>query len=91
MVVSTSFMAKPICVGENAGKHSYIPAISLGFVARTNVQRVGGALNNNDTHNEDFYIVGYEDDPILQSSAGRRQPRLQSHERLRTGHRGQCR
>ena len=44
-------------LGEGAGKHSYIPAISLGFVVRTNVQRVGGVLNNKDTHNEDFYIV----------------------------------
>ncbi len=52
------FHGKANLLGENAGKHSYIPAISLGFVARTNVQRVGGVLNNQDTHNEDFYIVG---------------------------------
>ena len=39
-------------------KAQLYPAISLGFVARTNVQRVGGVLNNQDTHNEDFYIVG---------------------------------
>jgi len=51
MVVSTSSM------GENAGKHKYIPAISLGFVARTNVRRVGGVLDSNDKHNEDFYVV----------------------------------
>ena len=52
------FHGKANLLGENAGKHSYIPAISLGFVARTNVQRVGGVLNNQNTHNEDFYIVG---------------------------------
>ncbi len=59
------FHGKANLVGENAGKHNYIPAISLGFVARTNVQRVGGALNNNDTHNEDFYIVGTKTIPYF--------------------------
>ena len=52
------FHGKANLLRENAGKHNYIPAISLGFVARTNVQRVGGVLNDKDTHNEDFYIVG---------------------------------
>jgi len=51
------FHGKVNLVGENAGKHSYIPAISLGFVARTNVRRVGGVLDSKDTHNEDFYVV----------------------------------
>jgi hypothetical protein len=51
------FHGKANLLGENAGKHSYIPAISLGFVARTNVRRVGGVLNSKDTHNEDFYLV----------------------------------
>ncbi len=51
------FHGKANLLGENAGKHNYIPAISLGFVVRTNVQRVGGVLSNKDTHNEDFYIV----------------------------------
>ena len=31
--------------------------ISLGFVARTEVRRVGGVLNGKDTHNEDVYLV----------------------------------
>ena len=51
------FHGKANVLSENAGKHNYIPAISLGFVARTNVQRVGGVLDNKDTHNEDFYLV----------------------------------
>ena len=51
------FHGKANLLGENAGKHSYIPAISLGFVARTNVRRVGGVLDSKDTHNEDFYVV----------------------------------
>src|SRR5208337_3144070 len=45
------FHAKANLLGENAGKHKYIPAISLGFVARTNVRRVGGVLDSKDTHN----------------------------------------
>ncbi len=52
------FHGKANLVDENAGKYSYIPAISLGFVARTNVRRVGGVLDSKDTHNEDFYLVG---------------------------------
>jgi hypothetical protein len=59
------FHGKAILLDENAGKHSYIPAISLGFVARTNVQRVGGVLNNKDTHNQDFYIVATKTIPYF--------------------------
>ncbi|HTT17332.1 MAG TPA: DUF3034 family protein [Candidatus Sulfotelmatobacter sp.] len=51
------FHAKANLLGENAGNHNYVPAISLGFVARTDVRRVGGVLKSNDTHNEDFYLV----------------------------------
>ena len=51
------FHDKANLVSENAGKHAYLPAISLGFVARTDVRRVGGVLNGKDTHNEDFYLV----------------------------------
>jgi len=51
------FHGKANVLGENAGKHSYIPAISIGFVARTNVRRVGGVLDSKDTHNEDVYLV----------------------------------
>ena len=52
------FHGKANLLGENAWNHNYIPAISVGFVARTNVRRVGGVLDSKDTHNEDFYIVG---------------------------------
>ena len=51
------FHGKANLLGEKAGKHSYIPAISVGFVARTNVRRVGGVLDSKDTNNEDFYLV----------------------------------
>jgi hypothetical protein len=51
------FHAKANLLGENAGKQGYLPAVSLGFVARTEVRRVGGILNRKDTHNEDVYLV----------------------------------
>jgi len=36
---------------------SWVPAISLGFVARSQVHNVGGVIQNKDTANADFYIV----------------------------------
>jgi len=59
------FHGKANLLGENAGKHNYIPAISLGFVARTNVRRVGGVLDSKRTHNEDFYVVGTKTIPYF--------------------------
>jgi hypothetical protein len=51
------FHGKANLLRENAGNRNFIPAISLGFVARTNVRRVGSILDSKDTHNEDFYLV----------------------------------
>ena len=51
------FHVKANLVRENAGNYVYLPAISVGFVARTQVRRVGGVLDDKDTHNEDAYIV----------------------------------
>ena len=42
---------------ENAGRKNYLPAISSGFVARTQVRHVGGVINGRDTSNGDFYMV----------------------------------
>jgi len=36
---------------------SWVPAISVGFVARSQVHNVGGVLQNKDTTNADFYVV----------------------------------
>lgn len=44
-------------VPENYGKRNYLPAISAGFVARTQVRHVGGVINAQDTNNGDFYLV----------------------------------
>ena len=51
------FHGKANLLAENAGKHNYIPAVSLGFVVRTNVQRVGGVIDKQETNNEDVYLV----------------------------------
>jgi hypothetical protein len=44
-------------VPENAGKNNAIPAISVGFIERSQVRNVGGVIQNKDTHNADVYIV----------------------------------
>jgi hypothetical protein len=36
---------------------SWLPALSVGFVVRSQVHNVGGVLQNKDTTNEDFYVV----------------------------------
>jgi len=51
------FHGKANLLRENAGKHDYLPSISVGFVARTQVRRVGGVINGKDTNNGDFYLV----------------------------------
>lgn len=42
---------------EDPRKKSWLPAISVGFIARTQVHNVGSALTNTDTNNGDVYIV----------------------------------
>jgi hypothetical protein len=49
--------AKVNVVGENSGAHNWIPAISTGFILRTQVHNVGGAIVNKDTTNGDVYVV----------------------------------
>jgi len=44
-------------IPENFAKNNWIPAISVGFMARTQVHNVGGAVLNRDTANGDIYIV----------------------------------
>jgi hypothetical protein len=44
-------------VSENAGKHNWIPAISVGGMARIADHDVGGALLNRNTNNGDIYAV----------------------------------
>jgi hypothetical protein len=52
-----TFHGKLNLVSENAHKLAFLPAISAGFVARTQVRHVGGVINSKDTHNADFYLV----------------------------------
>ena len=42
---------------ENGWNCHYVPAISVGFVGRTQVRRVGGVLDSKETNNEEGYIV----------------------------------
>ena len=42
---------------EGAWKSRYVPAISVGFVGRTQVRRAGGVLDKENTDNEEGYIV----------------------------------
>lgn len=45
-------------VGENAGKHAWMPAVSAGFVARMGDGNVSGTLAGNKTYtNGDIYFV----------------------------------
>ncbi len=45
-------------VPENVKKNKLVPAISVGFVVRSQVRRVGGRITNQDTVNGDLYVVG---------------------------------
>jgi hypothetical protein len=49
--------AKVNLVPENAGKNKWVPAISVGFIARTQVRNVDGAMQKKDTTNGDVYVV----------------------------------
>ena len=51
------FNGKYNFVSENYHKHAWVPAISLGFIARTQVHNVGGAIMNENTSNGDVYLV----------------------------------
>lgn len=53
-----TFHGKVNIVPENVAKTKWVPAISLGFVARSQVKRVGGVLTNKETTNGDVYLVG---------------------------------
>jgi hypothetical protein len=49
-----AFHAKVNLLRERRGG---LPALSVGFVARTQVRNVGGVIAGQDTHNQDFYVV----------------------------------
>jgi hypothetical protein len=61
---------------ENAGKTQWVPAISVGFIARSQVRNVGGAIQDKDTTNGDVYLVASKtitqtDVPIILSAGVR--------------------
>jgi len=51
------FHGKVNVIRENAWKHNWMPAISVGGLARTQVHNVGGAITDRDTTNGDVYVV----------------------------------
>jgi hypothetical protein len=52
-----SFHGKVNFLPEDFAKQKWVPAISAGFVARTQVYNVGGWINGRRTNNADFYVV----------------------------------
>ena len=52
-----SFHGKVNFLPENFAKQKWVPAISAGFVARTQVYNVGGWIEGRRTNNADFYVV----------------------------------
>lgn len=51
------FHGKVDVLPENSFHTKCLPAIAAGFVARTNIERVGGVITNQKTTNGDFYLV----------------------------------
>lgn len=51
------FHGKFNIIHENYGKKAWMPAISAGFMARTQVHNVGGMMLHEDTSNGDVYLV----------------------------------
>lgn len=52
-----SFHGKLNFLPENLAKQKWVPAISVGFVARTQDYNVGGWIEGKRTNNADFYVV----------------------------------
>jgi hypothetical protein len=52
------FHGKVNLVPENAGKTKWVPAISVGGIARTNDSNVGNGSNGQTKTNGDIYVVG---------------------------------
>lgn len=53
-----TFHGKVNLIPEKTSKRDWRPALSVGFVARTEVRNVGGVLPGKDTNNVDVYLVG---------------------------------
>jgi Protein of unknown function (DUF3034) len=52
-----TFHGKLNFLRENVARQSWLPALSMGFVVRSQVRNVGGVIRGHDTTNEDFYVV----------------------------------
>jgi hypothetical protein len=52
-----SFNGKLNLIPENSWKRTWVPSLSIGFVARTQVPNVVGVIQNRTTSNANFYAV----------------------------------
>jgi hypothetical protein len=52
-----TFHGKFNVVPENAADQAWLPALSMGFVVRSQVRNVGGVITGQDTTNADLYAV----------------------------------
>ncbi len=52
-----TFHAKGALIKENAWKQPWMPQVSAGFMVRSQVRNVGGALTKKDTTNGDIYVA----------------------------------
>lgn len=52
-----AFHGKFNLVTENAFRQAWLPAVSVGFVARNQVHNVAGVMQNKNLSNADFYVV----------------------------------
>jgi hypothetical protein len=51
------FHGKLSLLREKESRQGWLPSLSVGFVARTQVRNVGGVMQGKDTTNADFYVV----------------------------------
>jgi len=52
-----AFHGKLNVLPENTARQKWLPAVSVGFVARSQVRNVGGVIESRETTNADFYAV----------------------------------
>src|SRR5205823_8132306 len=52
-----AFHGKLSVLPENVARQNWLPAVSIGFVARSQVRNIGGVIESKSTTNGDFYVV----------------------------------
>ena len=52
-----TFHAKGVLIKENSWKRPWVPEVSTGFILRSQVRNVGGAISKENTTNADVYLA----------------------------------